>query len=187
MPLQKHCCKCKQTKEVSLFYANPRTKDGRNSFCIVCHKADNVARKAKNRADAEFKAAELAYKKQYRERTVEERAAYIQQWRELNREHVANYSKVYRDENKARYNYLCQKRKIDLMNRTPKWLTDDDLWLIEQAYELAELRRQMTGVEWHVDHIIPLRGKIVSGLHVPLNLRVVTWKENQQKTNKFEV
>lgn len=181
----KTCCKCHQTKDTGLFYANKRVKDGWNSFCIECHKADNRARKAKNRADPGFKAAEASYKKQYRERTVEERAAYMAEWREANREWVAKYSKEYREANKARYNFLCQKRKIDLMNRTPKWLTDDDIWLMSEAYDIAAKRTQLTGVEWHVDHIVPLRGKNVSGLHVPLNLRVITWKENQRKTNKY--
>jgi 5-methylcytosine-specific restriction endonuclease McrA len=181
----KRCSKCKQDKDTSLFYANGRMKDGFNSFCIVCHKADNLARKAKNRSDAKFKAAELAYKKQYRERTVAERAAYMAQWRDANRDRIAKYSKEYRHANKALYNFLCQKRKIDLMNRTPKWLTDDDKWLMSEAYDVAVKRTELTGVEWHVDHIIPLRGKTVSGLHVPLNLRVITWQENQRKTNKY--
>jgi hypothetical protein len=73
------------------------------------------------------------------------------------------------------------------MHRTPKWLTSDDMWLMEQAYELARLRQQITGGEWHVDHIVPLRGKNVSGLHVPLNLRVIPRALNQRKANKFEV
>lgn len=184
MPL-KNCNHCKQAKDTSLFYANKRMKDGLNLFCIECHKADNRARKAKNRADPEFRAAELAYKKQYRERTVEERAAYMIEWREANRERVAKYSKAYRNTNKALYNFLCQKRKIDLMHRTPKWLTDDDKWLMAEAYDIAVKRTELTGVEWHVDHIVPLRGKTVSGLHVPLNLRVITWQENQRKTNKY--
>lgn len=183
----KRCSKCKQDKDTSLFYANGRMKDGFNSFCIVCHKADNLARKAKNRSDAKFKAAELVYKKQYRERTVAERAAYMAQWREANRERINQYGREYRGQRKEHYNFLCQKRKIDLMNRTPKWLTDDDIWLMEQAYELAGLRQQTTGIEWHVDHILPLRGKKVSGLHVPINLRVIPRAENQRKTNKFEV
>lgn len=187
MPLQKTCCKCGEEKPVEQFYANKRMKDGLNTFCIACHKADNLARKATNRSDPEFKAAELAYKKAYRDRTVEQRAKYLEQWRQANKEHIIQYGKKYRTENKDRYNFLCQKRKIDQINRTPVWLTEDDKWVMEQAYELAALRTQMLGVEFHVDHIIPLRGRSVSGLHVPSNLQVITRAENQRKTNKFEV
>ena len=183
----KTCCKCKQEKPAEQFYANKRMKDGLNTFCIACHRADNVARKAKNRSDPEFRAAELAYKKKYREQTFQQRAVYMNRWRQANQEHVIQYSKQYRTENKDRYNYLCQKRKIDQMRRTPAWLTEDDKWIMEQAYELAALRTKMLGFTFHVDHIIPLRGRKVSGLHVPTNLRVVTWLENQSKTNKFEV
>ena len=162
-------------------------KDGLNSFCIACHKADNIARKQKNRADPDFKAKELAEKKKYREKTIAERATYMLAWRELNREWVTKYSKEYRNANKARYNFLCQKRKIDLANRTPKWLTEDDYWIISEAYELAALRSSVTGVKHHVDHIIPLRGKTVSGLQTPENIQVIPWLDNQRKTNKFEV
>ena len=186
MPLKK-CNKCSETKEVCLFYANKRMKDGLNTFCIQCHKADNVARKEKNRSNEVFRAKELLYKQQYRHKTAEHRAEYITSWRHKNKDHVANYSKTYRTENKARYAYLCQKRKISFLQRTPKWLDQDDFWLIAEAYHLAELRTKMTGVAHHVDHIIPLRGKNVSGLHVPLNLQVITFAENQRKTNKFQV
>jgi hypothetical protein len=187
MPLRKPCNRCKQEKSVEQFYANKRMKDGLNTFCIDCHKADNLARKSKNRADPTFKAAELAHKKAYREHTAEQQAEYMAKWRSANLEHVQQYAKNYRDANKAKYNFLCQKRKIDLLKRTPAWLTEDDKWIMEQAYELAALRTQMLGVVFHVDHELPLRGKTVSGLHVPQNLRVITWLENQQKTNKFEV
>jgi hypothetical protein len=187
MPLQKMCCRCKQEKPANQFYANKRMKDGLNTFCIECHKEDNIKRKAKNRAEPEFKAAEKASKKEYRERSVEKNAEYMRKWRFENQERIQKYSKEYRDANKARYNFLCRKRKIDLIHRMPLWLTDDDKWILEQAYELAALRTKMLGVRFHVDHILPLRGKKVSGLHVPQNVRVVTWLENQRKTNKFEV
>lgn len=186
MPL-KTCNKCLCEKDTSAFYANKRMKDGLNTFCIECHKADNVARKAKNRADPEFKAMESKAKKAYRERTEEARAVYMAAWRTANKEHADWYSKKYRSENKERYSFLCQKRKLDKLNRTPEWLTDDDMWLMSEAYALAALRTRVLGVPFHVDHIIPLRGKKVSGLHVPQNLRVIPGVENMRKTNKFEV
>lgn len=187
MPLQKICNKCQQAKAIALFYANKRMKDGLNTFCTECHKADNIARKAIKRANPLFKQTELAYKKEYRARTEVARAMYMSQWRKLRKEHVLAYSKTYRDAHKSRYNFLCQKRKIDLANRVPHWLTADDLWIIKEAYELANLRTKLFGFSWHVDHVIPLRGKRVSGLHVPQNIRVIPALENMQKTNKYEV
>jgi hypothetical protein len=183
----KICNKCQTEKPVADFYANKRMKDGLNTFCIACHKADNVARKAKNRADTAFCKAEMEYKKAYRSGTVERRAMYMTAWRQQNQDSVAIYAKTYRAANKEKYNFLCQKRKIDIINRTPAWLTDDDLWMIEQAYALAGLRTAMTGIKWHVDHQIPLRGKTVSGFHTPLNLQVIPAAHNQRKSNKFEV
>ena len=162
-------------------------KDGLNTFCILCHKADNIARKKINRQNPDFVANENAQKKIYRVENRERIAIGMISWRQRNADHVKAYGKKYRKENKHLVNFLCQKRKIDLINRTPKWLNEEDLWMIEQAYDLAIKRSAATGIQWHVDHIIPLRGKCVSGLHVPTNLQVIPWYENQRKTNKFEV
>jgi hypothetical protein len=77
------------------------------------------------------------------------------------------------------------KRHAQKLNATPAWLTEDDHWLIEEAYDLARLRTQMLGFKWHVDHIVPLRGKYVSGLHVPYNLQVIPASVNCAKRNKI--
>jgi hypothetical protein len=58
---------------------------------------------------------------------------------------------------------------------------------MEQAYELAQLRTNIFGFPWHVDHTIPLRGRIVSGLHVPTNLQVIPGAENSRKGNRMGV
>lgn len=79
------------------------------------------------------------------------------------------------------------RRRAAKLRRTPKWLTPDDFWLMEQAYELAALRTKMFGFAWHVDHVIPLQGKRVSGLHVPQNIQVIPGEENLQKHNRHEV
>ena len=69
--------------------------------------------------------------------------------------------------------------------RVPQWLTSDDRWMMREAYKLAKLRTRMFGFVWEVDHIIPLRGKIVSGLHVPTNLQVLPKIENRNKRNDY--
>jgi hypothetical protein len=70
------------------------------------------------------------------------------------------------------------------LQRTPEWLTEDDHWMIEQAYDIAVKRTKATGVMFHVDHIVPLQGASVSGLHVPWNLQVITEVENKRKGNR---
>jgi len=79
------------------------------------------------------------------------------------------------------------KRRAAKMKRTPAWLTEEDFWMIEQAYELAALRTKLFGFGWHVDHVMPLQGAVVSGLHVPTNLQVIPWIQNVSKANKYSV
>lgn len=88
-------------------------------------------------------------------------------------------------ENPGKRQSILARRRASKIQRTPKWLTKDDHWLMAQAYELAALRTKKFGFPWHVDHIIPLQGKNVSGLHVPANLRVIPGAENYRKSNKY--
>jgi hypothetical protein len=76
-------------------------------------------------------------------------------------------------------------RSVSVPNRcVPHWLTDGDWQEIKAIYLQAVHLTQATGSRYVVDHIYPLRGATVSGLHVPSNLRVVSEKENQKKYNK---
>lgn len=173
-------------------------KDGRNIFCIFCHKADNIERKAKNRSNPEFKNKELIYKKEYRAKTIEQRKEYMKKWHEKNAAQQVEYRKQYREDNqnyfkqynivnKHKVNAKTRKRQASQLQRTPKWLTVNDLWMMEEAYELAILRKQLFGFSWEVDHVIPLQGKLVSGLHTPYNLQVISRTENRSKNNRCEV
>jgi hypothetical protein len=88
--------------------------------------------------------------------------------------------------NAARVLSWTRQRQSAKIKRTPAWLTEDDHWMIEQAYELASLRTKMFGVPWHVDHVLPLRGKTVSGLHTPYNMQVILGSENCRKGNRVQ-
>ena len=104
-----------------------------------------------------------------------------------NREKILIQKKKYRQDNKASINALSKAYKTRKMHRIPKWIGAEEMWLIKEAYRLAKLRTSLHGFTWHVDHIIPLQGELVSGLHVPENLQVIPWLDNVKKKNKYEV
>jgi hypothetical protein len=78
-------------------------------------------------------------------------------------------------------------RKSAKLQRTPAWLTEFDKLKIKCLYQLAAMRTRESGYDWHVDHIIPLQGANVCGLHVPGNLRVIPALDNMRKSNLHEV
>lgn len=123
----------------------------------------------------------------YRAANKEKCAATISAWSKCNPEKVKAYAKKTKANNKGKINALTVKRRLAKIKRTPAWLSSDDYWMVEQAYELAALRTKMFGFSWHVDHILPLQGKTVSGLHTPYNLQVIPGIENVRKSNSFEV
>jgi hypothetical protein len=194
----KLCCKCKTTKPFEDFYKNKVMKDGYHSFCIICHKVNNAALKKLKRSDPVFRAKELAYKKEYRARNVEQRKTYMKEWhaknsvqqityREQYRLNNPTYFQEYAKANKHKVNASTRKRQAAKLQRTPAWLTDIDYWMIEEAYELAALRTKIFGFSWEVDHVLPLQGKVISGLHTPYNLQVIPMVKNRSKANKLEI
>lgn len=80
-----------------------------------------------------------------------------------------------------------RRYQIAKHNRVPRWLTSEEHFLIREIYALARIRTSLTGIAWHVDHIIPLRGELVSGLHVPENLQVIPGIINTKKSNSYIV
>jgi hypothetical protein len=77
------------------------------------------------------------------------------------------------------------KRRAAELRAVPPWLSIDDLFEIEWAYLKALTLSLVTGVPHQVDHIVPLQGRNVCGLHVPWNLRVITATENAAKSNRL--
>jgi hypothetical protein len=91
------------------------------------------------------------------------------------------YRKEWFKRNVAKTNNWTAKRRAAEMQRTPVWA---DAAAIAAVYIEAEQMRQI-GCDVQVDHIYPLRGKKVSGLHVHNNLQILLATDNQQKSNRF--
>ena len=79
------------------------------------------------------------------------------------------------------------KKRAKNSLRVPDWLTKQDWETIRTYYTEAVAKSHTTGFAWEVDHIIPLNGKEVSGLHVPNNLQVIPKSENASKSNKYQI
>lgn len=92
----------------------------------------------------------------------------------------------YKKQNRAICNSNNAKYKADKKLATPKWLTKFDLDYIRHIYIQAIELENLDGIKRHVDHIIPIRGKTVSGLHVPWNLEIITAEENIKKGNRLK-
>lgn len=73
-----------------------------------------------------------------------------------------------------------------LIRATPKNISSKDRLVIKSIYKSAKKLTIETGIKYHVDHIIPLRGKYVCGLNVPWNLQILTAIENCRKSNKVD-
>ena len=112
--------------------------------------------------------------------------SYYKQYAQENRDRIKSIMSNYQKNNKGKVNARTAARHAAKLQRTPKWLDSEEKWLIQETYTLASLRTKVTGIPWHVDHIVPLQGDIVSGLHVPENLRVVTATENCSKNNNWD-
>jgi 5-methylcytosine-specific restriction endonuclease McrA len=151
-------------------------------------------RENKDRESERIKKWRLENKEEYKEKQKAYRLKNAEKLNEQKREYYirtknikAIYAKKYAEKNPHIINKTSAKRRAARLNRTPSWLTKDDLWIINEIYELAILRTKVLGVMWHVDHIIPLQGKLVSGLHVPSNLQVILGAANHTKNNKYEI
>ena len=108
----------------------------------------------------------------------ERAAAYYESNKEMILARDSAYRKKTRDQHRARQ----AKRRAARGNATPPWA---DVEAIKKIYISAHALEQQDGLQRHVDHVIPLKNKMVCGLHVVANLRIVLATNNLRKSNKL--
>lgn len=137
-------------------------------------------------SDEERKIKERQRSKKYYEKHKEAVKACRRAYYYRNKEKESEYQREWYNKNRGHANALNAKRNTAKKQRLPIWLTENNLKQIKALYKLASSLTKSTGVPWHVDHIIPLQGKNVSGLHVPENLQVIEGTLNIIKNNRYD-
>lgn len=120
-----------------------------------------------------------------RQRHAEANRERLRKYREENRERDRAAKARYKRANPAANRLNVSKRRARMMAATPQWLTDGHRAEIAAIYADAVRLEAKTGVPHHVDHIVPLAGRTVCGLHVPWNLQPLPAPDNLKKSNRI--
>lgn len=119
------------------------------------------------------------------QRHKEKRNAESRAYREANQERMRDLRNAWWRNNPVKVRLANAARRIAKFKATPEWARSEfEQFAIEEMYDLAVRRTKATGIPWQVDHIVPLRSKLVCGLHCVANLRVIPAMENHRKGNR---
>jgi hypothetical protein len=183
----KICGRCNQALPVSDFYPKTGGGQGVTGMCRTCIKSRQNEYHKANRESS------IIRMRDYRSRTLarqrasdrqryaenpEARLKYVREWRKKHPDRArASYNKWMESNWHIKY-AIGARRRANKINATPAWLSEEHHREIANTYKTCP-----TG--YHVDHIIPLNGENVCGLHVPWNLQQIPAVENMRKGNKL--
>ncbi len=137
----------------------------------------------------------LTFKKAY-EKNKDRLLSYAASWRDKNRNHVNMYAAKYRVENPEKYKEIHENYRLNNKHKRcsiqslrnakkkqscPAWLSNEQLKQIESIYLKAKELSKVSGLKMAVDHMVPIGGKNVCGLHVPWNLQIIDSQTNSKK------
>jgi len=198
----KRCTHCKNEKPFSEFHKQPHGKFGLRGRCSVCatmfrkpidpaktkyyyeKNKEKIAARAKAKYWSDPKKHNLAVK-QSRLKYYDKHLAYSRQYELEHKEERKLKDKVYAQNNPHKKAAIVLKRKVKQKQSIPKW---SNIEMTKKIYKLRDRLNEHSGyIKYHVDHIIPISGKLVSGLHVIENLKIVLASYNLSKNNKYEV
>jgi len=163
-------------------HTGERNKRGDCIECVKIHKKTYYLKhresifEAQKKEHRENPEKRRAYMRRYSLENREKKLARRRVLYQSNPERRKESSRKWRERNPGKFKALCAKQRAKKKNAIPKWA---DLNAIRKIYKNCPEGH-------HVDHIIPLRGKTVSGLHVETNLQYLTAFENHFKGNKFK-
>lgn len=188
--LNKRCPRCGEVKIVSEFDKNKARHDGLASICKICKTEDRKNYIKKNPTKYKQKRREQYLKhkdseadsnKKYRRNNAIKFKVYSVNYKNRHPDRVKASQEKYRKNNLSKFAAKSAKRRAVQKNST--FEVDSK---INRVYAVARMLTKLTGKEYQVDHIVPLKGVNVCGLHAYNNLCVIPAKDNLKKGNKFD-
>lgn len=171
------CSSCKNSLPVIEFSVDNRGYgDGYRTHCKACRKyAALTYRTRTNYSNA-------ASAKRWRDNPINLSAQKSKEYYAANRDaEYARYTR-WRLRNSSKLNARRMEYEARKLSATPEWANQK---YIELIYEIARLEQQRTGRKCHVDHIVPLKSKVVCGLHCEANLQILFAEDNASKSNRI--
>ena len=179
-------CKQLNPQPISSFYPRKNSKDGLRQECKLCNKEEYQNRKPELKIYQEVNNNKIIKQRaEFRKNNKKVLSSRDREYYQKNKKYICERVRDYGKNNRGKKNTLESKRRAQKIQATPPWLTKDQLFEIQKFYIEAARLTSETGTKHHVDHIVPLQGEQVRGLHVPWNLQILTAKENISKSNKF--
>lgn len=175
MTQTKVCSKCSVEQPTNSYCKSKVTKDLLSAWCKSCQKDYRLANKEKHKV----------YFAEHYQDNKEKKNKQSSEYAQKNRQKINAYSREYAKIIRHKRCAYAMKRYATKKSCTPDWLTEQQLKEIENYYWLAADLRSVTGQEYHVDHIVPIQGENVCGLHVPWNLQVLPSDINISKSNFY--
>ena len=187
--LTKVCTTCKVEKGVGDYHKKKTGKYGVRAECKCCYverikayyEANKEAVLERNKAYLkDNKEAIAEYKKAWQQANKKTIADQKKAWQQANKEAIAERKKAYQKANPHLCNAHNAKRRASKLMATPAWANSE---AISGMYELAAIFNR-TGMNLHVDHIVPLQSDLVCGLHCEANLQLMPASDNASKGNR---
>jgi hypothetical protein len=189
---KKRCGKCNEIFDISEFASGQLNPSG---WCKKCIRIFNDQYYIENSEFIKEKTSEYYYahwdyirgiQKTYRSLNKEslaiQKAVYNKIYNQRRKQEIYEYHVLYNIENRALKTSWGALRRAAKLNATVKWSNKNK---IIKIYKEANRLTKETGILHVVDHIHPLQGKLICGLHVESNLQILTVSENCSKSNKF--
>lgn len=154
--------------------------------CLECRREEDQRNKEKRiEYFREYNKSEQgkAVKRKHYEKNKE---VIIQKAAARSDEDKKRYRKNWKDNNKDYVRADTKNRRRRHREATPPWLTNEQKTAMRELYKTAIKLTRDTGMQYEVDHIVPLRNEWVCGLHVPWNLQVLRHDENRLKSNSHD-